>query len=116
MNKLTNTLIGASLALLTLTSQAFAFNPQPDPPAKARFMRTMPLTGAVGTGGRSADYDDNYCGTKVPGHVPHGGGVRFGSVAGSAVADYDDNYCGTHVPGHLPGPIHFAPQGQFNAH
>ncbi len=128
MNKVI-TLIGASIALITLSGQALALNPQPEPPGKNRVL-ALPAQATLSaaalrtigsaTGG-AADIDGDWCGTKVPGHIgPHVvGPVSAGALGtGARFADADDNYCGTRVPGHLPGPIHFngAAQGILTAH
>ena len=100
MNKL-STIAGLSLVLMSLSTAAFALNPQPEPPGKNIVLhmpaRNVLLTGAQSSG--RADADDNYCGTKVPG-LPHVGG---GVSGGGRFSDADDNYCGTKVPGHFGG-------------
>ncbi|HEY4943260.1 MAG TPA: hypothetical protein VII56_17655 [Rhizomicrobium sp.] len=109
---------GVSLVSITLATQALALNPQPEPPGRHKGIvahGTLNTTGAVHAGS-SADVDDNYCGTPVPGHPHIGtkcatvhtnamGGAMTGHAngvihGGGASADVDDNYCGTPVPGH----------------
>ena len=105
-------LAAATAALsLTLTTSAFALNPQPEPPGRyhtmfvpANKLNIGSATSGAGAG-RFSDADDNYCGTRVPGNIPHIGPVRGGGSFAGRVADYDDKYCGTRVPGH--GPIRF---------
>ena len=116
----TLTLTAAMAALsIAFTSQAFALNPQPEPPnipkiaslragqVNPAYRNRLRLIGSATSGagaGRASDADDNYCGTRVPGHLPHGVGPMGGISTGGRVADYDDGYCGTKVPGHLGGP------------
>jgi hypothetical protein len=71
----------ASLIAFALTTPAFALNPQPEPPGKSRVVHTPSATttmhSTIGTqssgggAGATADSDDNYCGTPVPGHHVH---------------------------------------------
>lgn len=103
MNKL-STIASVSCVLMSLSTAALALNPQPLPPGRTRInsvsLTTIgSTTGGAGAGKVSAS-DDNYCGTRVPGHV--GGPVTGGS---GRISDADDNYCGTKVPGHLGGPV-----------
>jgi len=108
MNKL-STFAAVSFALVAFTTQALALNPQPEPPGKNIVMHmpagaTLRSIGSATSGagaGKASDADDNYCGTRVPGHF--GGNV----TGGGRFSDADDNYCGTKVPGHLGGPIRY---------
>ena len=105
-------LAGISLIAICLSTGALALNPQPEPPGRHKGIvthstGTMNTTGAMHAGS-SADVDDNYCGTPVPGH-PHvnamGGAMMQGHTAANGIIIEGNTaaHCNAHTLGSATG-------------